>query len=98
MHRSITRCKNGIEKEEEEEFIIPNEARSRRGREGFEGFLEQSEEICNSESLRNANGTYEKEKLLSLVLSGDWNGISGFVLFIDYFSLSFYMALEFIDL
>lgn len=52
MHE-IERKRNGNEKEEEV-GCIPNEARSRRGREGFEGFLEQSEEICNSESLSNA--------------------------------------------
>lgn len=43
MHE-IEQRRNRIEKEEEDEFIIPDKARSRRGREGFEGFLEQSEE------------------------------------------------------
>jgi len=41
-------------------------------------FWNNLKKICNSKSLRNANGTYKKEKqLLSFDLSGDWNGILG---------------------
>jgi len=37
-------------------------------------FWNNLKKICNSKSLRNANGTYKKEKqLLSFDLSGDWN-------------------------